>query len=250
MRIENLIICVLCVWILLPAVALCGAEESEAERQERIEKYIAERREGVERYIADELLELELKTRADIAALEVGEEAEFSPVLAQAGIANSVFILNGYRGLDEGHLSRLEKDELRLVTEGRYEGLAYVRGLSTTLFSLTRGRLVRQKHRILAKSALEKWHLELHRQALHSRLDELEVRLKATPAAVEVEAWVVSGILYSDDNPSALIGRALVHEGDSIDSVDVVRIGQSFVEFEKAGRRWSQAVGEEASRHW
>ena len=249
MRIEKLIICALCVWIVLPAGTLYGAEESEAEQHERIEHYIAERREGVERYIAGELVELELKTRADIAALEVGEDAEFSPVAAQAGIANSVFILNGYRGLEEGHLSRLEKDELRLVREGRYDERTYIRGLSTTLFSLTRVRLVRQKHRIMAKSALENRHLELHRQALHSRLDELAVRLKEAPSA-EVEAGVVSGILYSDDNPAALIGRLLVHEGESIDSVEVVRIGRSFVEFEKAGRRWRQVVGEEASRQW
>jgi hypothetical protein len=251
MRIENLIICVLCVSNLLPAVRLRGAEESEAERQERIENYIAERREGVERYIAGQLLELELKTIADITALEVGEQAEFSPVLTQARIANSVLILNGYRGLEEGHLSRLEKDELRLVTEGRYQDQRYTRGLSTTLFALTRGRLVSKKNRILGKSEYGKSRLELHRQALHARLDELERRLKEEPAvAAAVEAGVISGILYSDDNPSALIGRELVHEGDSIDSVEVVRIGRSFVEFEKDGRRWSQGVGEEASRRW
>jgi hypothetical protein len=251
MRIENLIICVLCVSNLLPAVRLRGAEESEAERQERIENYIAERREGVERYIAGQLLELELKTIADITALEVGEQAEFSPVLTQARIANSVLILNGYRGIEECHLSRLEKDELRLVTEGRYQDQRYTRGLSTTLFALTRGRLVSKKNRILGKSEYGKSRLELHRQALHARLDELERRLKEEPAvAAAVEAGVISGILYSDDNPSALIGRELVHEGDSIDSVEVVRIGRSFVEFEKDGRRWSQGVGEEASRRW
>ena len=252
MRIENLIICVLCVSILLPAVALRGAEESEAERQERIENYIAERREGVERYIASQLLELELKTIADITALEVGEQAEFSPVLTQARIANSVLILNGYLGIEECHLSRLEKDELRLVTEGRYQDQTYTRGLSTTLFALTRGRLVSRKNRILGKSELGKSRLELYRQALHARLDELERRLKEEPAAAAaaVKAGVISGILYSDDNPSALIGRELVHEGDSIDSVEVVRIGRSFVEFEKDGRRWSQGVGEEASHCW
>ena len=250
MRIENLIICVLCVSILLPAGRLRGAEESEAERQERIENYIAERREGVERYIANQLLELELKTRANIAALEVGEQAEFSPVAAQAGIADSVLILNGYRGIEEGHLSRVEKDELREATEGRSQGLTDTHGLSTTLFALTRGRLVSKKNRILGNSELKKRLLELHRQALHARLNELERRLKEEPAVVAVEAGVVSGILYSDDNPSALIGRELVHEGDSIDSVEVVRIGRSVVEFEKDGHRWSQAVGEEASRRW
>lgn len=68
--------------------------------------------------------------------------------------------------------------------------------------------------------------------------DKIVVSLKD----VEVASKEVSlkGILYSEDNPSALIGETVVAEGDIIDGVKVVKIHRDTVEFEKDGERWTQ----------
>ena len=53
---------------------------------------------------------------------------------------------------------------------------------------------------------------------------------------------VVRGILFSRDNPSAVVGTEVVHEGDKVLGATIVRINKDSVEFEKNGERWSQRV--------
>ncbi len=53
---------------------------------------------------------------------------------------------------------------------------------------------------------------------------------------------IVKGILYSEDNPSAVIGNQIVHEGETIRGVSVIKISQDSVEFEMNGKRWTQKV--------
>ncbi len=50
----------------------------------------------------------------------------------------------------------------------------------------------------------------------------------------------ITGILYSEDNPSAIIGGEIAKEGDIIDGVKVVKIHKDMVEFEKNGEKWTQ----------
>lgn len=53
---------------------------------------------------------------------------------------------------------------------------------------------------------------------------------------------LVKGILYSDDNPTAVVGTAIVHIGDKILDATVVKINKGSVEFEKDGKRWTQTL--------
>ena len=53
---------------------------------------------------------------------------------------------------------------------------------------------------------------------------------------------IVKSILYSEDNPSAVIGGRIVHEGDKIRGVSVIKISRDNVEFEMNGKRWTQKV--------
>ncbi len=53
---------------------------------------------------------------------------------------------------------------------------------------------------------------------------------------------IVKGILYSEDNPSAVIGNSIVHEGETIWGVSVIKISKDSVEFEMNGKRWTQKV--------
>ena len=61
---------------------------------------------------------------------------------------------------------------------------------------------------------------------------------------------LVSGIFYSHDRPSAIVGGRLVHEGDTIQNVRIVRIYSDKVEFNSANNTWLQRVQEKPSRHW
>lgn len=53
---------------------------------------------------------------------------------------------------------------------------------------------------------------------------------------------IVRGILYSEDNPSAVIGRRIVYEGDEVSGATIVKINEDSVEFEMNGKRWRQKV--------
>ncbi len=51
---------------------------------------------------------------------------------------------------------------------------------------------------------------------------------------------IVKGILYTEDNPSAVIGNSIVHEGETIRGVSIIKISKDSVEFEMNGKRWTQ----------
>jgi hypothetical protein len=53
---------------------------------------------------------------------------------------------------------------------------------------------------------------------------------------------VVRGILFSQDNPSALIAEDIVHEGDEIFGATVIKISKDNVQFERDGQTWTQTV--------
>ncbi|MHC4757736.1 MAG: hypothetical protein ACYTE8_03695 [Planctomycetota bacterium] len=52
----------------------------------------------------------------------------------------------------------------------------------------------------------------------------------------------VRGILFSQDNPSALIGEDIVHEGDEVFGATVIKITKDNVQFERDGETWTQSV--------
>lgn len=60
----------------------------------------------------------------------------------------------------------------------------------------------------------------------------------------------VTGILYSNDRPAAIIGYRIVHEGETIRDVEVVKIHKDKVEFEKDGRRWTQTIQGAPTAYW
>lgn len=60
----------------------------------------------------------------------------------------------------------------------------------------------------------------------------------------------VTGILYSNDRPAAIIGYRIVHEGETIRDVEVVKIHKDKVEFEKDGMRWTQTIQGAPTAYW
>jgi len=61
---------------------------------------------------------------------------------------------------------------------------------------------------------------------------------------------LINGIMFSKDNPLALIDNELVHQGDVIDGVKVVQIGPRAIQFEKSGKVWFQGVFEKPDSAW
>ena len=62
------------------------------------------------------------------------------------------------------------------------------------------------------------------------------------PRQEENRKLEVRGIVYSQDNPTAVVGSAIVHEGDMVSGATVIKINKSSVEFEKDGKRWTETV--------
>lgn len=61
---------------------------------------------------------------------------------------------------------------------------------------------------------------------------------------------VVTGIFYTEDDPSAMVGEKIVHEGDMLRGVKVIKIHLNKIEFEKNGKSWSQQVQEGPNPEW
>jgi hypothetical protein len=64
---------------------------------------------------------------------------------------------------------------------------------------------------------------------------------KVSEAAASGE-FVVKGIVFSQNKPSALINNEIVKEGQVFNGATIVRIDKSEVEFEANGKRWTQPV--------
>ena len=60
----------------------------------------------------------------------------------------------------------------------------------------------------------------------------------------------VTAIAYSIKKPSAVMDCRIVHEGDTIHRVKVIKIERGKVHFEKNGTKWTQVVGEAPESHW
>ncbi len=77
------------------------------------------------------------------------------------------------------------------------------------------------------------------------RLGPIENAQTETETETETRTLVtliVKGILYTEDKASAVIGNQIVHEGEKIRGVTVVKISKDSVEFEMNGKRWTQKV--------
>jgi hypothetical protein len=77
---------------------------------------------------------------------------------------------------------------------------------------------------------------------LQEQLDELEQRADAGQDGA-VRRGLLASILYSDKNSSVVIDGVILHEGDMIRGVKVVKIHEDTVELEKEGEKWRQKLG-------
>jgi hypothetical protein len=67
----------------------------------------------------------------------------------------------------------------------------------------------------------------------------------AAPTTEPLVELVVTGILYSPDNPAAIVDTQVVHEGEQISGATVEKIEKDGIQFERNGRRWKQTVAQQ-----
>lgn len=60
----------------------------------------------------------------------------------------------------------------------------------------------------------------------------------------------ITGILYSSEKPAAMINTEIIYEGTVIDNIRVIRIDAEKVQFEKNGKRWTQAMHQKPDPAW
>lgn len=66
----------------------------------------------------------------------------------------------------------------------------------------------------------------------------------------DVQKGRVTAIMYSSAKVSAIVGSRLVHEGDTLGDVKVVKIEKHRVHFRKRGIQWSQTLQDQPSKNW
>jgi len=66
----------------------------------------------------------------------------------------------------------------------------------------------------------------------------------------EMQEGRVTGIMHSPDRVSAMVSSRLVHEGNIVGDVKVVKIEKDRIHFQKLGIEWSQTVQDPPSEHW
>ncbi len=58
----------------------------------------------------------------------------------------------------------------------------------------------------------------------------------------KTEEIEIKGIIYSEEDPSVIIGIDILHEGEKVSGATIVKINKNSVEFEMNGKKWTQKV--------
>jgi len=72
--------------------------------------------------------------------------------------------------------------------------------------------------------------------------DPMQFGKVPTDTQTDTDNIEIKGILYSEENPSAIIGTEIIHEGGTVSGATVVKINKDSVEFERDGKKWTQKV--------
>jgi hypothetical protein len=243
MRKNNMVLWILPTLLLLFGIVNTtgGEKQSQEAKQEEIDRYIARMYQEIDDFYAVTLADLKLRADSQIRALEVADKGVFASLSQQAQLAKSVLLFNKY----ECEESRLFDDrDLRFRDTFRQ---------SPKRFAFLQGRIAEEKSRILNNYESRKLQLEKNkRYAKYIGVVKLQKQLKEHQDTERppLAQGVVTGIVHSEDRPSAIIDGRIVYERDTILRVRVVKIHRNKVDFVKGGQQWSQEVRQTPSSYW
>lgn len=72
--------------------------------------------------------------------------------------------------------------------------------------------------------------------------DPMKIGSVTTTTDGQIGQITVKGIVYSEDDPSAIIGSEILHEGDQVSGATIIKINKNSVEFEMNGRKWTEKI--------
>lgn len=78
---------------------------------------------------------------------------------------------------------------------------------------------------------------------------QLKNNISNPPSQIQTTG-LLTGIVYTENRPSAIIDHQIVHNGDTLHGVKVAAIYKDQVEFEKNGQKWQQTVNQPPAEYW
>ena len=264
MKNKTLTFFTLIIAVTVPNIIKASTDSDGNQRQlEEIEKYISRQRQTIEDFYADKLIELQLGKEEEISLLEVADKGNFASLAAQARIAETVLGTEEKHKLNGRFEYTIDKLPRRFVAtpsgiiEVKTDIFAAAAEAKEDIFAAydfaaVQSRIAEEKSNILAAYEMEIAKLgKQKRYALTVRLPELEKKLKESisPARSAATYGLVTGIVYSEE-PSVIIDGQIVHQKSAIHNVNVLKITEKTIEFEKNGRTWSQKVQETPNALW
>lgn len=209
------------------AISTYPAEAQQANKQKQlkeVETYIANRRKAIDRHYQSQITELTLREEKHSQEVEQAEKASL----------DKTDLFRKTRHLDEHGF--VPKDSL----------------LSDKDVAQAKTQVEQKKKQVATRLQMGIENIEKQKQFALQKLKEFEEQLsddvfKPKP---DPTRGVVTGIVYSDEQPLALVDGQVVHKGDSVHGAKVVEILPQTVEFEKDDTRWKQRVRQSANPTW
>jgi hypothetical protein len=248
---KNLTLILVCLSLLTMPVQAQQSKNPNHQIEE-IEKYIASLHQGAEDYYTNQFIEVKQRAEAEIAMLEVADKV-YAYLAEQAEVTEEVLSIDNY-----GYRTHLERDAKakrmqQIKKDRRYGIFEDSIERAPERFAAAQSQIAERKSEILAKLECETADLEKQKNyALTVTLPELEKQLKEDMVKPEPKPTrgLVTGIVYSANKPCAVVDRKLVHEGDVISGITVVKISRDSIKFSKKNKNWEQKVQESSKSYW
>ena len=239
---KTLILTLVCLLLVIP----CQAQEKQLKQSRQIQEQLNE----IENCFIGKIAEVQLRAAAEISLLEVAERpmSAWVGIIEWADFAEAVLEINDFQD-KPFYCKPYRFSSIKILRSTAFQRLAPtpVQRLAHAL-----NRITKRKNDILGRSEMVALNLERQKEyALTVRLAELErPKEKSITPKNKATHGIVKGIVYSSEKASAVIDHKIVHEGDTILGVVVVKIYKDKVEFDKNGAKWEQKVRQTPEAYW
>lgn len=218
-----------------------------------IDKRCTEERRKLESHYSEEFMRLEYSARVTLINLDAAQSAAYAKF--QQELKNTISESQGYAAMDsyiwdDGYASGQGDFSDAAITpvdgnkakDNETEKTRIGRDKADTLGYYQQSFIDLQNRRMNDMSVLAK-----KRKGM---IDMLLANINSAKRPRREFEGIVTGIMFSGDNISAVIGDSVVHEGDTTHGVKIVKIYKDRIELEKNGRRWSQQIGDTPDTAW
>ncbi len=236
-------------------IAVSNSSTMDVKKIEAIEAEFGRKKQEIENYYADQFRQLQQKVETALREYDVKDRAAYAWFTEQ--LKNTISTSSGYANMS-GYVS----PSGYVSAHGYYDETTHtqVAGAPSVAYGRHVQRMNKAVNNLMDEYELDFEHLQRRRACA---LDDLEKQKALALAAVHsqgvgqsipptstIAQGTVTGIIYSEENPLTIIDGNILHEGQSIRGVKIIKINQSSVEVEYAGNRWSQRVNELAATDW